>query len=116
MHKQELANKKLLSLEVVIGYMATVTFLVMIFVASYVDMPVWLRVMMIAVGASAFAVGITNALKIEHDAGYYECPECGERYVPTMKAVVMAQHIGTSRKLKCPYCGSKAYHKKVLTK
>lgn len=23
---------------------------------------------------------------------------------------------GTSRKMKCPYCGNKSYHKKVLTK
>lgn len=36
--------------------------------------------------------------------------------VPTMKAVVMALHSGTSRKMKCPYCGNKSYHKKVLTK
>ena len=114
--QEELANKKLLSLEVVTGYMASITFLVMIFVASYVDMPTWVRVVIIAVGASAFAVGVTNCLKIEHDAGYYECPECGEKYVPEMKTVVMARHIGTSRKMKCPYCGNKAYHKKVLTK
>lgn len=114
--QEELSNKKLLSLEVVIGYMASITFLVMVFVASYVEMPAWLRVVMIAVGASAFAVGVTNCLKIEHDVGYYECPECGEKYVPEMKAVVMAWHIDTSRKMKCPYCGNKAYHKKVLTK
>ena len=55
-------------------------------------------------------------LRIEHDAGYYECPNCGERYVPTMKEVVMAPHMGRSRKMKCPHCGQKAYHKKVLTK
>lgn len=55
-------------------------------------------------------------LKIEHDAGYYECPNCGERYVPTMKAVVMAPHIGRNRKMKCPYCGEKGYHKKVVSK
>lgn len=55
-------------------------------------------------------------LVIEHDAGYYECPNCGERYVPTMKAVVMAPHIGRSRKLKCPCCNQRGYHKKVVSK
>ena len=44
------------------------------------------------------------------------CPVCKERYIPTMKAVVMALHSATSRKMKCPYCGNKSYHKKVLTK
>ena len=55
-------------------------------------------------------------LKIEHDAGYYECPNCGERYVPTMSAVVWATHFGTTRKMTCPYCNEKGYHKKVLSK
>ncbi|NMA06684.1 MAG: helix-turn-helix transcriptional regulator [Ruminococcaceae bacterium] len=55
-------------------------------------------------------------LKIEHDAGYYECPNCGERYVPTMSSVVWALHIGRDRKMKCPYCNEKGYHKKVISK
>ena len=55
-------------------------------------------------------------IRIEHDAGYYECPNCGERYVPSMKAVVMAPHIGRSRKMTCPHCGQKGYHKKVVSK
>ncbi len=114
--QEEITNKKLLSLEIVIGYMASITFLAMIFVASYAQMPAWARVILIVIGIGTFAVGMVNALKIEHDAGYYECPECKERYVPTMREVVLAPHIGTSRWMKCPYCGNKAYHKKVLTK
>lgn len=55
-------------------------------------------------------------VKIEHDTGYYECPECGKRYVPTMKAVVMALHRGTARKMTCPFCGKCAYHQKVLAR
>lgn len=55
-------------------------------------------------------------LKIEHDAGYYECPNCGERYVPTMKAMFWAPHMGRTRKMTCPHCGQKGYHKKVVSK
>ena len=55
-------------------------------------------------------------LKIEHDAGYYECPNCGERYVPTMKAILWAPHMGRTRKMTCPHCGKKGYHKKVVSK
>lgn len=53
---------------------------------------------------------------IEHDAGYYECPNCKMRYIPTRKAVLLAPHYGTTRKMECPYCGKKGYHKKVFTK
>lgn len=55
-------------------------------------------------------------MKIEHDAGYYECPNCGERYVPTMKAMFWAPHMGRSRKMTCPHCGKKGYHRKVISK
>ena len=114
--QEELTNRKLLSLETVIGYMASITFLVMIFVASFVEIPAWVRILLIAVGASEFAVGITNAIKIERGAGYYECPECGKKYIPSMKTFVLAPHMGRNRKMTCPYCGKRAYHKKVLTK
>lgn len=30
------------------------------------------------------------ACVLERDAGVYECKKCGERFVPTMKAYVMA--------------------------
>ncbi len=55
-------------------------------------------------------------MKIEHDAGYYECPNCGERYVPSMLAVLFAIHVGTARRLKCPYCEKRGFHKKVVSK
>ncbi|WP_340852245.1 helix-turn-helix transcriptional regulator [Ligilactobacillus salivarius] len=56
------------------------------------------------------------AVTIEHDAGYYECPNCKIKYIPTMKAVLLAPHYGTLRKMKCPDCGKKGYHKKVFVK
>ena len=114
--QEEFANKKLLSLEVVIGYMASITFMVMIFVASFIEMPTWTRIVLIAVGLIFFAVGIVYCLKLEHDAGYYQCPECDYAYVPSMKAIVFAPHLGRSRKMTCPHCGKRAYHKKILTK
>lgn len=70
----------------------------------------------IYLGVVIVIIGVVIGLRIEHDAGYYECPECKKRYVPTMKAVVMAPHYGITRKVRCPYCNVKGYHKKVLTK
>ena len=59
--------------------------------------------------------GIFYAVTLEHDAGYYECPHCGRRYVPPMNAVIWSLHFGTTRLLKCPHCHQRGYHKKVLT-
>ena len=39
-----------------------------------------------------------------------------ENIVPSMKAVVIAPHIGRSRRMRCPHCGNVNYHKKALSK
>ena len=109
-------NRALLSLELVIALSATVTYLVMLFAAIFAVENIWWRMALILVGGAFLVVGIVWALRVEHDAGYYECPHCQYRYVPTMKAVVLAPHIGRDRRMKCPRCGKKGYHKKVLTK
>lgn len=114
--QEERLNRRMLSTEVVIGCMATFTFLALVLIGSLINMPLWARILLIATGVAVFIFGIAHALKIEQDTGYYECPECGNTYVPSVKAVVLAPHIGRSRKMRCPNCGKRAYHKKVLTK
>ena len=56
------------------------------------------------------------ALKLEVDAGYYECKNCHHRFVPSYKEVLMAPHMSTTRHLRCPECNKKTWAKKVLTK
>lgn len=117
LQKQEaLNNRRLLWLEVVIGLLSTAAALVMIFAASFAVVYFWWRLALIAAGLAILTVGIAVAVKLEHDAGYYECPHCHARYVPTMRAVVFSPHIGRSRKMKCPRCGQRGYHRKLLTR
>ena len=56
------------------------------------------------------------SLKIEVDAGYYECKACHHRHIPTYFSVLMAPHMSTTRYLKCPKCGKRTWSKKVMTK
>ena len=56
------------------------------------------------------------ALKLEVDAGYYECKNCHHRFIPSYKEVLIAPHMSTTRHLKCPECNKKTWAKKVLTK
>lgn len=113
--KQE-ADKRLLSLEVLVGVTATVLLFALIFVAAFVAMATWLKITLIALGFVLFLAGCFCALRIEQVAGYYECRECGHRYVPSYKAVNMAPHMGRTRKMCCPNCGKKSWQKKVLDK
>ena len=113
---KEEKDRQLLTLEYVIGYTASITFLILIFVACFIEMESWLRILLIVAGSVIFAFGIGNAIKIEQTAGYYECSNCNHKYVPTYQSVFWAMHIGRTRKMKCPKCGKKSWHKKILIK
>ena len=110
-------NKSMLQLEVVIGVIGTVAFLAFVFIAAFVpDLKMWIRLIIIIFGAILFAVSMYYAIKIEREVGYYECPDCGHRYVPGFAAFINAPHMGRTRKMKCPQCGRRNWQKKVLTK
>ncbi len=60
-----------------------------------------------------FLISMT-ILKLESDFGYYECKICNHKHKPNYKTVLLATHIGTKRKIKCPNCHKKTWHKKVF--
>ena len=111
---KEEKDKQLLALEYVIGIITTITFITFIFVAVFVEMESWLCISLVVIGSIIFAFGMGNAIKIEQIAGYYECPNCKYKYIPTYKNVFWAQHMCRTRKMKCPKCGKKTWQKKVL--
>lgn len=115
-HQEEENNRKMLKLELVVGYTCTISFLVLLFVGSFaVDGLAW-RIGTIAVAFAMLIAGTTVALKLEQSVGYYECQNCHERYVPSMKSVYFAMHMGRTRYMKCPRCGKRTWQKKTLVK
>lgn len=114
--EKELADKRLLSAEIIIGTLSVIMLLSMTFIASFLQMPDWLRVILIIMGMSLFIVGIFYAIKIEQIAGYYECAKCHHKYVPSFRSVLFAMHVNRTRYMKCPECGKKSWQKKVISK
>ena len=114
--QKEEADKRLLSLEWVIGILSLLVLFIPIIIASYLPMEDWQRIVLMFSGFIPCFVGFFYAVKIEQVAGYYECKECGHRYVPTYKAVNLAPHMGRTRKMTCPKCGKKSWQKKVISK
>lgn len=112
--QQEQSHKFLLTLESVLGYMSSVTFIILVFAASYADLPTWVRVVLIVIGFIHIVVGIHFCLTIEKDAGYYECQHCHNKYIPTYKQVMFSMHRGRTRYMKCPKCQKKSWQKKVI--
>ena len=114
--QKEESDKRLLSLEILIGVFSLIILFGFIFTAAFVQMVDWLRICLVVVGFIVCVVGIMYALKIEQTAGYYECAKCHHRYVPTFSSVLWAAHINRTRYMRCPKCNKKSWNKKVLSK
>ena len=70
----------------------------------------------ICVSTIVLLIAAFIALKLEVDAGYYECKKCHHKFVPTYMQVLNAPHMSTTRYLKCPNCNKRSWAKKVMSK
>lgn len=113
---KEKRDKELLILEIFIGVIVSIIMFLCIMIASFVQMEDWIRIVLIVFGIIPFAIGISYAIRIEQIAGYYECSNCNYKYIPTYKSVLFSMHVNRARKMKCPNCNKKSWHKKVISK
>ena len=114
--EMEEKNRQLLRAEYWIVLPAVLAGIILVFVASFVAIPVWLRIVLLTFAlVMIFAVAFI-AVGIEQKAGYYECQSCGHRYVPTYWQTNLAPHTGRTRYMKCPKCGKRSWQRKVLAK
>lgn len=114
--KEEMQNKKLMMYENVIGFSSTLSFLIQVFVAVFFVKNTTAQILLFILAFAFLIVGVSFALKIEAETGYYECQKCHNKYVPKYSSVYFAMHLGTTRYMKCPKCNKKSWQKKVMSK
>ena len=114
--QKEQADKRLLTLEVVIIVLSVLVLLIPILLAAYLELETWQRIVLVCSGVIPCVVGLFFAMKIEQVAGYYECQKCGYKHVPTFKQASFSMHMGRTKYLKCPKCGERSWQKKVISK
>lgn len=114
--KEEMQNKKLMLYENVIGFGSTISFLIQVLVAVFFVKNTTVQILLFILAFVFLIVGVSFALKIEAETGYYECQKCHNKYVPKYSSVYFAMHLGTTRYMKCPKCGKKSWQKKVMSK
>ncbi len=114
--QKEESDKRLLNIEIILGILSLVPLLSSIIVVVAIPMEEWKAAIVVLASLIPFLVAVPFLINIEQKAGYYECSECGYKYIPKYKSVFMARHIGRTRKMKCPKCDKKCWHKKVIGK
>ena len=114
--EKEIADKHLLTVEIVMGVVSVGIMLGLCIFAAYAPMEEWLRIVLIIIGFIPILVLTPFMLRIEQTAGYYKCEKCGHAYVPKYKSVFLSMHKGRTRYMKCPKCNEKSWQKKVISK
>lgn len=114
--ENEEKDKRLLNLEIAMSIPTIVTAMSLLMIVKFIEMPTIISVIIVVLSLALISIVGMIALLIEQKAGYYECDNCHYKYVPTYKNVLFAMHINRTRKMKCPKCSKRTWHKKVITK
>lgn len=115
--QEEFKNKKLLVNMYVITITALVFYVGFVTLAAYTLKEGPLLGILICIATVFMLAAGFYGLKLEIDAGYYECKKCHERFIPkNYFSVMMAPHMNTTRLLKCPHCNKRSWAKKVMSK
>lgn len=109
-------EKQLMNLEIFIGILVAMVFLICAFVASFVNIENIYKILLVVLGLILFLVGGIICLRIEQTVGYYECKRCHYRYIPTYSNILYAMHIGRTRYMKCPKCHKYSWNRKVISR
>ena len=114
--QKEENDKRLLSLEILIGIFSVIIICGATLAASYLNIADWGRIIIIVAGFIFCIIGVGYCIKIEQCAGYYECAKCHHKHVPELKSIVWSMHMGRTRYMKCPECHQKSWQKKRISK
>ena len=116
MAKQEVKQtKKMFFYENVIGIGSTIIFAILIFMSVYFVENGGIKILLFIFAFLFLITGVSIALKIETEEGYYECQKCHHKYIPSYRQVYFAMHIGRTRYMKCPHCQKRSWQKKIYS-
>jgi transcriptional regulator with XRE-family HTH domain/DNA-directed RNA polymerase subunit RPC12/RpoP len=115
--QEQLKNKKLITSMYIMTGSAVIFYIGIIGLASLTlkEGPLFGAIICAATALLVFIA--FYGLKLEVDAGYYECAKCHHKFTPKNYFVAMfAPHLNTTRYLKCPECNKRSWAKKVMSK
>lgn len=103
--KENEENRKKMALSIITGVITIIAVCSLIVIASFLDLPVIVRIILVVFSVAVALTGIAAAAMLDIKAGYFECSQCKELFVPSMDEYVKSYHTFTKRRLTCPKCG-----------
>lgn len=114
--KEKIQNKKKLIGEILIGCSFIGSVITLILLVGIVSIATYLKIILIVLSLIFIFVGLFGLVLLDVNIGYFECAECHERFIPSIKDYVFGMHTLKKRKLKCPICGKKTWCLKRMTR
>lgn len=114
--KEKIQNKKKLIGEILIGCAFICSVITLILLVGIVSIATYLKIILIVLSFIFIFVGLFGLVLLDVNIGYFECAECHERFIPSIKDYVFGMHTLKKRKLKCPICGKKTWCLKRMTR
>ena len=111
---KEQRDKELLLSEIFICVSFSIMLCASVLIVNYIEMDNWLKIVIVLSTVIPFTIVVLYSLRIEQIAGYYECSNCHHKYIPSYKTILFAMHINRTRRMKCPHCNKKTWHKKKI--
>lgn len=116
LNKERIQNKKKLIGEILIGCAFIGSIITLILLVGLVSIATYLKIILIVLSFIFIFVGLFGLVLLDVNIGYFECAECHERFIPSIKDYVFGMHTLKKRKLKCPICGKKTWCLKRMTR
>ena len=85
-------------LSIISGIITVIAVCSLIVIASFINLPVILRILLIIISVAVAIAGIAVAATLDIKAGYFECPNCKELFIPNMNDYVKGYHTFTKRR------------------
>ncbi len=114
--EKEESDKHLLRTEIVLGICSIIPFLAGSAYVAYTPMKESVALIIMLASMLPLLISAPFMFKIEQKAGYYECKNCGHRYVPKYRQIIFAPHINRTRQMRCPKCKKITWQKKKISK
>lgn len=86
---EQIRNKKNLIGEILIGCAFIAAVITLILFAGFAPIATYLKIILIALALIFIVVGMVGLVILDANIGYFECAECHERFIPSVKIILL---------------------------